>query len=140
MKLLLTIFVSITAIVVAIYQQEITQFMRGNVLRNTTLNSLTSNLRLNYKSFSAMTNNTKFVGLPVIPPNDPSLNAKEPKPRSIRQVFEAREQAEGAGATVRRSIGTPKLRNFTPVSSPVVKNPFLVTLETYADLHIVLDA
>ncbi|KAF2172451.1 hypothetical protein M409DRAFT_63133 [Zasmidium cellare ATCC 36951] len=61
-----------------------------------------------------MANNTNFVGLPVIPPNDPSLNAKDPKPRSIRQLFEAREQAEGAGATVRRTIGTPKLRNFTP--------------------------
>lgn len=35
-------------------------------------------------------------------------------PRKIRMVFEAKEQAEGAGAVVRRSIGTPKLRNFSP--------------------------
>ncbi|KAF4241922.1 hypothetical protein CNMCM6805_003459 [Aspergillus fumigatiaffinis] len=35
-------------------------------------------------------------------------------PRAIRQVFLAIEQAEGAGARVRRSIGTPKLRNFSP--------------------------
>ncbi|TKA71036.1 hypothetical protein B0A55_06326 [Friedmanniomyces simplex] len=55
-----------------------------------------------------------FVGLPVIPPMDPSLNATSPKARGIQKVFEAREQAEGAGATVRRSIGTPNLRNFTP--------------------------
>ena len=34
--------------------------------------------------------------------------------RAIRQVFLAVEQAEGAGARVRRSIGTPKLRNFSP--------------------------
>ncbi|KAJ5739660.1 hypothetical protein N7533_012444 [Penicillium manginii] len=34
--------------------------------------------------------------------------------RAIRQVFLAIEQAEGAGARVRRSIGTPKLRNFSP--------------------------
>lgn len=34
--------------------------------------------------------------------------------RAIRQVFLAIEQAEGAGARVRRSIGTAKLRNFSP--------------------------
>ncbi|OIW27210.1 hypothetical protein CONLIGDRAFT_579805 [Coniochaeta ligniaria NRRL 30616] len=34
--------------------------------------------------------------------------------RTIRKVFEAIEQAEGAGARVRRSIGTPNLRNFSP--------------------------
>ncbi|KAI0181735.1 RmlC-like cupin domain-containing protein [Hypoxylon sp. FL1284] len=35
-------------------------------------------------------------------------------PRTIRKVFLAVEQAEGAGARVRRSIGTPQLRNFSP--------------------------
>ncbi|KIW20400.1 hypothetical protein PV08_00975 [Exophiala spinifera] len=35
-------------------------------------------------------------------------------PRAIKFSLLAREQSEGAGATVRRSIGTPKLRNFTP--------------------------
>ena len=34
--------------------------------------------------------------------------------RAIRKVFLAVEQAEGAGARVRRSIGTPNLRNFSP--------------------------
>lgn len=34
--------------------------------------------------------------------------------RTVIQSVLAREQAEGAGATVRRSIGTPQLRNFTP--------------------------
>lgn len=34
--------------------------------------------------------------------------------RGIAQVFKALEQSEGAGARVRRSIGTPKLRNFSP--------------------------
>ena len=34
--------------------------------------------------------------------------------RAIRLSFEAIEQAEGVGARVRRSIGTPKLRNFSP--------------------------
>ncbi|PGH08285.1 hypothetical protein AJ80_07881 [Polytolypa hystricis UAMH7299] len=35
-------------------------------------------------------------------------------PRAIRQAFLAIEQSEGAGARVRRSIGTHKLRNFSP--------------------------
>ncbi|KAK0634812.1 RmlC-like cupin domain-containing protein [Bombardia bombarda] len=35
-------------------------------------------------------------------------------PRTIRKVFLAIEQAEGAGARVRRSVGTPALRNFSP--------------------------
>ena len=35
-------------------------------------------------------------------------------PRAIRQAFLAVEQAEGVGARVRRSIGTAKLRNFSP--------------------------
>jgi redox-sensitive bicupin YhaK (pirin superfamily) len=35
-------------------------------------------------------------------------------PRAIRQAFLAIEQGEGAGARVRRSIGTMKLRNFSP--------------------------
>lgn len=35
-------------------------------------------------------------------------------PRAIRTVFQAAEKAEGAGARVRRSIGIPQLRNFSP--------------------------
>ncbi|KAK4189909.1 RmlC-like cupin domain-containing protein [Podospora australis] len=35
-------------------------------------------------------------------------------PRAIRKAFLAVEQSEGAGARVRRSIGTPSLKNLTP--------------------------
>ncbi|KAM7204793.1 RmlC-like cupin domain containing protein [Rhypophila sp. PSN 637] len=35
-------------------------------------------------------------------------------PRRILKIFHAIEQSEGAGARVRRSIGTPALRNFSP--------------------------
>ncbi|KAK4166212.1 RmlC-like cupin domain-containing protein [Cladorrhinum sp. PSN259] len=35
-------------------------------------------------------------------------------PRAIRKTLLALEQSEGAGARVRRSIGTPSLRNLTP--------------------------
>jgi len=48
-------------------------------------------------------------------PNDTHLYATDMSvPRAIRKVFLAIEQAEGAGARVRRSIGTPNLRNFSP--------------------------
>lgn len=35
-------------------------------------------------------------------------------PRAIRFAFQALEQSEGVGARVRRSVGTAKLRNFSP--------------------------
>lgn len=117
MRLPISILITIIAIAItAVYQQELLlQYMRP-ILRSKTLNALSKTLSLtsSTKPLSAMAPNSTFVGLPVIPPEDPSLNAKNPKPRGIQAVFLAREQAEGAGATVRRSIGTPKLRNFTP--------------------------
>lgn len=116
MKLILSLFVSIAALVIAHYyqQEQLLEYMRG-ILRTSTITNLSKTLNLSYnKTLSTMTSNNSFIGLPVIPPEDPSLNAVSPKPRGIQKIFEAREQAEGAGATVRRSIGTPKLKNFTP--------------------------
>ncbi|KAF1911665.1 RmlC-like cupin domain-containing protein [Ampelomyces quisqualis] len=51
-----------------------------------------------------------FRGLPVIPAEPLTTDA----PRKINKSFLAIEQSEGAGARVRRSVGTPKLRNFSP--------------------------
>lgn len=55
-----------------------------------------------------------FPGLPVVPPKDPSLLAMSTSTRHIRMHFLAREQAEGQGARVRRSIGTSTLPNLSP--------------------------
>jgi len=49
-----------------------------------------------------------------LPPNTRLTVTNMSVPRAIRKVFLAIEQAEGAGARVRRSIGTPQLRNFSP--------------------------
>ncbi|KAB5582424.1 RmlC-like cupin domain-containing protein [Coniochaeta sp. 2T2.1] len=49
-----------------------------------------------------------------IPPGTRLTATAMSVPRTIRKVFLAIEQAEGAGARVRRSIGTPQLRNFSP--------------------------
>ena len=109
MKLLLF---SILAIIVALYytqQDSINEYMRNNILRRTT-----KTINKNITTRTMTNSTTKWVGYPVIPPEDPSLTATNPTPRGIKKIFEATSQSEGAGATVRRSIGTPKLRNFTP--------------------------
>jgi len=40
--------------------------------------------------------------------------SREETSRAIQKVFLAIEQSEGAGARVRRSVGTPQLRNLSP--------------------------
>ncbi|KAG5300959.1 pirin [Histoplasma ohiense] len=67
-------------------------------------------LKRNATSTSKTTpENISFTPPIVLPPlTDMSI------PRTIRQAFIATEQVEGAGARVRRSIGTHKLRNFSP--------------------------
>ena len=59
---------------------------------------------------------TSAFPLSLIPPTlfASSKPANMSEPRAIRQAFLAVEQSEGAGARVRRSIGTSKLRNFSP--------------------------
>ena len=53
--------------------------------------------------------NSHISNSPIVRPVDDMA-----LPRAIRQAFLAIEQGEGAGARVRRSIGTMKLRNFSP--------------------------
>ena len=63
------------------------------------------------------TNTTAFKGLHLLPPLALYVSNKRANmtiPRAIRKAFLAVEQSEGAGARVRRSIGTPQLRNFSP--------------------------
>jgi len=65
------------------------------------------------KTVSNLSATSSFIGLPVIPSRFASTSTNMTA-REIKFSFLAREQSEGAGAVVRRSIGTPKLRNFTP--------------------------
>lgn len=98
MKVLLLFFSTIIAIVSILYADTIA----SRLAALTTL--------INY------TNTTTFKGLPFLPlsilNNTPSPNMTVP--RAIRKAFLAIEQSEGVGARVRRSIGTPQLRNFSP--------------------------
>lgn len=52
------------------------------------------------------------VQLPI--PGEHLLASNMSVPRAIRKAFLAVETSEGVGARVRRSIGTPQLRNFSP--------------------------
>ena len=60
--------------------------------------------------FKQLTHNIKTT----IQPTNTRHITTMPTSREIKGSFLAREQSEGAGATVRRSIGTPQLRHLTP--------------------------
>ena len=60
----------------------------------------------------APSNQTSFPSFH--PPSFSTRSANMSQPRKISKSFLATEQSEGAGARVRRSIGTPALRQFSP--------------------------
>lgn len=106
MKTLSSIVFAIIALALAIYNNE---FMLARVSQ--LLKEKLPTTSTYFNSFRSMSNTTTmFRGLPVIPDETFSTDA----PRKIAKSFLAVEQSEGAGARVRRSIGTPKLRNFSP--------------------------
>ncbi len=117
MKLLSSILIAITAF--ALYQYQavlLTSF--ASILHSFSqeLTSLMTSTSQKNTSTDPATTSSSFPGLPIVPPQDPSLTtpANMSVPRAIRQAFLAIQQSEGAGARVRRSIGTPKLRNLSP--------------------------
>jgi redox-sensitive bicupin YhaK (pirin superfamily) len=78
---------------------------------NTTTSSTTTTLlQQDFSSSKTTVDNINPTGL--YQPNQEQLDMSVH--RAIRKVFLAVEQAEGQGARVRRSIGTPQLRNFSP--------------------------
>ncbi|KAF2653688.1 RmlC-like cupin [Lophiostoma macrostomum CBS 122681] len=113
MKTLLSILFGIAAIAVAIYNPEFMLSRLSQFSKNTKSN-ISNILRATNSTHtmsSTSASSTAFHGLPVIPPSDPLTTTT---PRKIQKSFLAIEQSEGAGARVRRSIGTPQLRNFSP--------------------------
>ena len=104
MKTLSSIFFAIIAIAAAIYNNP---YMLSRFTRLT--KHFTSTRDFTTTS-TDMASNGMFRGLPVIPDEQFTTTA----PRKIAKSFLAIEQSEGAGARVRRSVGTPKLRNFSP--------------------------
>ena len=80
--------------------------------------TFTDSLLTTISTYIHLNNATRtFEGLPVFLPSalyGARKSANMTMPRTIRKAFLAVEQSEGAGARVRRSIGTPQLRNFSP--------------------------
>lgn len=112
--LLTTIFIAVLGIAIAFYHQEFMFSRLSQISKTIRIPSASKNgsVAINTTAKNNMsTTSANFKGLPVIPPNDPLTTTN---PRAISKSFLAREQSEGAGARVRRSIGVPQLRNFSP--------------------------
>jgi hypothetical protein len=106
MKTLSSIFFAALALALALYNNEYMLSRLTNISKRIT--PIASTI---FSTNRAMANTTTmFRGLPVIPDYPLTTEA----PRKIEKSFLAIEQSEGAGARVRRSVGTPKLRNFSP--------------------------
>ncbi|KAJ5372098.1 hypothetical protein N7517_004104 [Penicillium concentricum] len=109
MKLLLPLLICITALFLA-YNPSIKDSLKGSFLAFIQQQAPSLPQYFHTKSIVNQTNHPNLeTPTPIVfPVTDMSV------PRAIRQAFLAVEQAEGAGARVRRSIGTAKLRNFSP--------------------------
>ncbi|KAI0901365.1 RmlC-like cupin domain-containing protein [Annulohypoxylon nitens] len=86
-------------------------------LATVSLNSILDKFKSSDSSSTIVTTTTTSdseSGSPFYNPKEKLVATEMSIPRAIRKVFLAVEQAEGAGARVRRSIGTPQLRNFSP--------------------------
>ncbi|KAJ9272328.1 hypothetical protein DTO212C5_1513 [Paecilomyces variotii] len=105
MKLILSFLICIIAIVFS-YNSGSFKYLISRLQQNSPA-VLTQYLGVKTTEIS---NSTLIPEHPVtvLPITDMSV------PRAIRMAFQAIETGEGAGARVRRSIGTPKLRNFSP--------------------------
>ena len=93
-------------------------FTYSNLAQKAVLQGLVQLLNLRKLTFNRPFNtSTSLVSsLPFTPPQVfiPRSASNMTIPRKIHQHFLAIEQSEGAGARVRRSIGTPNLRQFSP--------------------------
>ncbi|KAL4802918.1 RmlC-like cupin domain-containing protein [Aspergillus unguis] len=105
MKLFLSIFVGIAAIVFTALKLNPDFYISINI---DFLKDITSRVQ---SYTTAASNSSKIFSSSS---TEPIIPSEMSVPRAIRTVFLAIEQAEGAGARVRRSIGTAKLRNFSP--------------------------
>ncbi|KAK3392481.1 RmlC-like cupin domain-containing protein [Sordaria brevicollis] len=116
---LISIFVGLCSIfllpndILQVANLNLNSDLRNNISTLTTqlLNYTKSNILNTYLSPQLEPQQPTTTNTHIITP-PPTYNMSVP--RLIRKIFLATEQAEGAGARVRRSIGTPQLRNFSP--------------------------
>jgi hypothetical protein len=97
------VFLFVSTIIVAILSIAFSDTLLARIGPLTDILNRNSN-----KTATTTTVNTESI--------DTHINGLEAMsvPRAIRKAFLAVQQSEGVGAKVRRSIGTPQLRNFSP--------------------------
>lgn len=113
----LSLFISILVAVVSVlvYRDQVTGLVAASIDTITKhLNALKDTIVLNAGTSDIESSTTTPSNSPFYNPSEQLVATKMSVPRAIRKVFLAIEQSEGAGARVRRSIGTPQLRNFSP--------------------------
>jgi len=118
---LLTIIISVVVAVIStvVYKDQISQHLTPHL---SSLEPLLANLKETYYTTTTDKNAIRILkeqdtdpsSSPFYNPSTMSSTTTNATPRGISKVVYAHEQAEGAGATVRRSIGSPALRNLTP--------------------------
>ena len=93
---LVSIIIALTATVFYTYQAQLAGLLRSSIDKLKPTNTINTNSTTSSSSFKVYTANRTMTA------------------RAVAKVFLAVEKAEGAGARVRRSIGVPQLRNFSP--------------------------
>ncbi|KAK3948805.1 RmlC-like cupin domain-containing protein [Pseudoneurospora amorphoporcata] len=108
---IISIFVGICSIFLLRERIDILQVANLNLNNISTLtNQLLNTYLANQQPSDTSTSNPTTTHIITTNPQTYNMSV----PRLIRKIFLATEQAEGAGARVRRSIGTAQLRNFSP--------------------------
>ena len=120
--LFISIIVGLASVLALIFRQEVLEYttQASSIIINN-INHINNNI-INSNNIKEETITSSTTSLPTSNSQNPTtanMSAQATTtarllPRLIRQTFLAVEQSEGAGARVRRSIGTPKLRNFSP--------------------------
>lgn len=115
-SLLTSIIVAISSIALILYREHILEIAHQTTPIATLLDKISTYVSSGPTTTPlAVSSEDLDLQTSVLFPSDTHLEVTAMSvARTIRKVFEAIEQAEGAGARVRRSIGTPQLRNFSP--------------------------
>lgn len=117
LQIILAILIGLSSTLLYQYREPISDFVN---LAKSSLSNHYSDLFSKTPAVSATTALNETAASEAIPENhfptpEQHLTVTEMSaPRAVAKVVRAIEQAEGAGARVRRSIGTRQQRNFSP--------------------------
>jgi redox-sensitive bicupin YhaK (pirin superfamily) len=114
--IILSIIVAITS--VFLFRENINDIAKQSYYTASSLiEKLTSNINTTSETIQTTVESNPIdleTSILDLPPDTKLIATNMSVPRAIRKAFLAIEQSEGAGARVRRSIGTPQLRHLSP--------------------------